>query len=161
MLLLTLQLPRVWFVSKLLHCPASSMVTSVSESQDSLGTFKASLYFTAEWASLMPQQIKNPPTMQETQGMQVQSLSWEDPLEDEMEIHSSILAWKFPWTEEPGRQQSQELQRVGHNWATKHTTQSTHRNWHCWLVILETLYSLGSLMRIFFYLWIHPFGLLS
>ena len=69
------------------------MVTSVSESQDSLGTFKASLYFTAEWASLMPQQIKNPPTMQETQGMQVQSLSWEDPLEDEMEIHSSILAW--------------------------------------------------------------------
>ena len=58
----------------------------------SLGTFKASLYFTAVWASLVAQQIKNLPTMQETLGMQVQSLSWEDPLEEEMETHSNILA---------------------------------------------------------------------
>ena len=46
---------------------------------------------------------------------QVQSLGWEDPLEKEMAIHSSTIAWKIPWTEEPGRLQSMGLQRVGHN----------------------------------------------
>ena len=45
----------------------------------------------------------------------VQSLGWEDPLEKEMATHSSILAWKTPWTEEPGRLQSMGLQRVGHD----------------------------------------------
>ena len=50
------------------------------------------------------------PTMQETQ---VQSLGQEDLLEKEMATHSSILAWKIPWTEEPGRPQSLGLQRVG------------------------------------------------
>ena len=45
----------------------------------------------------------------------VQSLGQEDPLEKEMATHSSILAWKIPWTEEPGRLQSVGLQRVGHN----------------------------------------------
>ena len=45
-------------------------------------------------------------------------LSWEDPLEKGMATHSSILAWKIPWTEEPGGLQSMGLQRVGHNWAT-------------------------------------------
>ena len=49
--------------------------------------------------------------MQETQ---VQFLGWEDSLEKEMATHSSILAWKIPWTEEPGRVQSVELQGVGH-----------------------------------------------
>ena len=48
----------------------------------------------------MAQMVKRLPTMQETQ---VQSLGQEDPLEKEMETHSSILAWKIPWTEEPGR----------------------------------------------------------
>ena len=48
----------------------------------------------------------------------VRSLSWEDPLEKEMATHSSFLAWKIPWTEEPGRVQSMESQRVGHDWAT-------------------------------------------
>ena len=52
--------------------------------------------------------VKHLPTMQETQ---VQSLGWEDPLEKEMATHSSILAWKIPWTEERGRLQSMELQR--------------------------------------------------
>ena len=52
------------------------------------------------------------PTMQETQ---VQSLGWGDPLEKEMATHSSILAWKIPWMEEPGRLQSMGLQRVGHD----------------------------------------------
>ena len=48
----------------------------------------------------------------------VQSLGWEDPLEKEMAIHSSILAWRIPWTEKPSRLQSLGLQRVGYDWAT-------------------------------------------
>ena len=63
--------------------------------------------------------------MQETQDTQVQSLGWEDPLEKEMATYSSILARKIPWTEEPGRLQSMELQRVGHNLATKQQQQNT------------------------------------
>ena len=62
------------------------------------------------WASLVAQLVKNLPAMWETW---VQSLSWEDPLEKEMAIHSSILAWKIPWTEEPGGLQSTGSQRVG------------------------------------------------
>ena len=58
---------------------------------------------------------KNLPAVQETQ---IQSLGWEDPLEKEMATHSSILAWKISWTEEPGGLQSMGSQRVGHNWAT-------------------------------------------
>ena len=46
---------------------------------------------------------------------QVQSLGWEDPLAKGMTVHSSILAWRIPWTEKPGRLKSMELQRVGHN----------------------------------------------
>ena len=53
--------------------------------------------------------------MQETW---VQSLGQEDPLEKEMSIHSSTIAWKIPWTEEPGRLQSMGSQRVGHDWVT-------------------------------------------
>ena len=53
--------------------------------------------------------------MQETQETRVRSLGWEDPLEEEMATHSSILAWEILWTEEPGRLQSTELQRVGHD----------------------------------------------
>ena len=63
-------------------------------------------------ASLLAQSVKNLPAMQETQ---VQSLGWEDPLEKEMATHSSILAWKIPWTEEPGGLQSMGLQRVQHD----------------------------------------------
>ena len=60
----------------------------------------------------MAQTAKHLPTMRETQ---VQSLGWEDPLEKEMAAHSSILAWKIPWTKEPGRLQSMGSQRVGHD----------------------------------------------
>ena len=63
----------------------------------------------------MAQWIKNPPAMQEMQGTQVQSLGWEEPLEEGMATHSSILDWRILWTEEPGRLWSTELQRVGHN----------------------------------------------
>ena len=60
----------------------------------------------------MAQTIKNLPAMWETW---VQSLGWEDPLEKGMADHSSILAWRIPWTEEPGRLQSMGSQRVGHD----------------------------------------------
>ena len=58
--------------------------------------------------------------MQETQ---VQSLSWEDPLEEEMALHSSILAWEIPWAEEPGRRQSMGSQRVRHDLAIQQQQQ--------------------------------------
>ena len=60
----------------------------------------------------MAQTVKNLPMMQETQ---VQSLGREGPLEKGMAAHSSILAWRIPWTEEPGELQSMGSQRVGHN----------------------------------------------
>ena len=63
----------------------------------------------------MAQQVKNLPAMQETQETGVQSLDGEDLLEKEMAIHSSILAWEIPWTEEPEGLQSSGLQRVGHD----------------------------------------------
>ena len=66
-------------------------------------------------SSLVAQRVKRLPTMQETR---FQSLGREDPLEKEMAPHSSILAWKIPWTEESGRLQSMGSQRVRHDWAT-------------------------------------------
>ena len=70
----------------------------------------------------MTLQVKNPPAMQETQKTRVQSLGREDPLEKKMTTHSTILAWEIPWTEEPGRLQSEESQRVRQNSMTKHST---------------------------------------
>ena len=61
----------------------------------------------------MTQKVKNLLEMQDTQ---VWSLGWEDPLEKGMATHSSILAWRIPWTEEPGGLQSMGLQRIGHDW---------------------------------------------
>ena len=58
--------------------------------------------------------VKNLP-MQELQKTQVQSLGWEDPLEEEMTTHSGILNWEIPGTEEPGRLESIGWQRVGHD----------------------------------------------
>ena len=63
-------------------------------------------------ASLVAQTVKSLPAMRETQ---VQSLGREDSLEKEMATHSSILAWKIPWTEEPGELQSRGWKRVGHD----------------------------------------------
>ena len=63
-------------------------------------------------ASLVAYLVKNPPAVQETW---VRSLGWEDPLEKEMANHSSIIAWKILWTEEPGELQSMGSQRVGHD----------------------------------------------
>ena len=60
----------------------------------------------------MAQTVKHLPAMQETP---VRSLAWEDPLEKEMATHSSTLAWRIPWTEEPCRLQSMGSKRVGHD----------------------------------------------
>ena len=64
------------------------------------------------WASLVAQMVKSLPAVQETH---IQSLGWEGPLEEGMATHSRVLAWKIPWTEEPGRLQSMGSQKVGHN----------------------------------------------
>jgi len=78
-------------------------------------------------ASLVAQIVKNLPATQETW---VWSLGQEDPLEKGMATHSSILAWKIPETEEPGRLQSMGLQRVGHFWATNtHRPPGTRSQW--------------------------------
>ena len=68
---------------------------------------KSTYYF-----SLVAQMVKRLPAMRETW---VPFLGWEDPLEKEMAIHSSTLAWKIPWTEEPDKLQSMGSQRVGHD----------------------------------------------
>ena len=67
------------------------------------------------WASLVAQRLKRLPGMRETW---VWSLGQEDPLEKEMATHSSTLAWRIPWREEPGRLQSMGPRRVGHDWVT-------------------------------------------
>ena len=83
---------------------------------------KRPLSFPPSWESQTPissfpvaQRVKNLPAMQETW---VWFLGWDDALEKEMATHSGILAWKIPWTEEPGRLQYMGSQRVGHDWAT-------------------------------------------
>ena len=71
-------------------------------------------------ASVVAQMVKNLPAMWETK---VQLLSWEDILEKGMATHSSVLTWRIPWTEEPGRPQFMGSQRVAHNWVTNtHTS---------------------------------------
>ena len=78
------------------------------------------------WASLVAQTVKNLPEMQ---GTQVWSLGWEDALVKEMATHSSILAWRSPWTEEAGGLQSMKSQRVGHNWAINTFTPERTQRW--------------------------------
>ena len=73
---------------------------------------KLSEYMRRMWASQVAQRVKNAPAMQETW---VSPLGREDPLEKEMAIPSSTIAWKIPWTEKPGRLQSMGSQRVGHD----------------------------------------------
>ena len=91
-------------------------------------------------ASLVAQMVKNMPAVQE---IRVQSLGQEDPLEMEMATHSSILAWKAPWTEEPGGLQSVGSQRVRHDWVTN----------TC--IMLKVLYMFPYKYKVFtvFYSW--------
>ena len=81
----------------------------------------------------MAQQVKNLPAMQK---MQVQSQGGEEPLEEEMGTHSSILAWEIPWTEQPGRLQSIGSQRVRRNRASKHIGNDFHI---CYLYLVYTI----------------------
>ena len=96
--------------------------------------------------SLVAERVKHLPTMQETQ---VQILGQEDLLEKELITHSSILAWKIPWMEKPGRLQSMGSQRVGHNWATSlllslPLVPSEKAQIHCIYRFLFSLYSAVS-----------------
>ena len=78
-------------------------------------------------AFLVAQMVKKLPSMQE---MWIWSLGWGEPLEKEMAIHSSILAWRIPWSEDPSRLQSTGSQRTGHDWVTNthtyHILSKTH-----------------------------------
>ena len=87
------------------------------------------LHLTKRRVSLVAQMVKNLPAMQETW---VRSLGREDPLEKEMATHSSILAWRIPWTEEPGGLQSMGSQRVGHNWVTNTFTNTLRKEKEPW-----------------------------
>ena len=89
-------------------CLQPNLSPFISYSLYSSSTCKSS----GEGASLVAQTIKHLPEVQETW---VQSPGWEDPLEKEMATHSSILAWKIPWTEEPGGLQSLGSKTVGHD----------------------------------------------
>ena len=72
--------------------------------------------------------------MQQLREPQVWSLDREDSLEEEIATYSSILAWKTPWTEEPGGLQFMELQRVEHNWATEHAHMSLSHSSLVWKI---------------------------
>ena len=81
--------------------------------------------------------MKNPPAMQEPQERQVQSLGQEDPLEEEMATHSSILAWRIPRTEEPGG-----LESLGHKESDMtEATQHAHISWDMIMVLVFPMYT--------------------
>ena len=77
--------------------------------------------------------VKNLPAMQETQEMQIRALGREDPRKKEMATHSSIFAWKVPWTERSGGLRSMGLQRAGHDWSTERA----HVR-ECWVTARES-----------------------
>ena len=79
---------------------------------DTTTPFCSCIFYSCDWTSLVAQRQRVRPPMQETG---VRSLGQEDPLEEEITTHSSILAWEIPWTEEPRRLQSMGSQRVGHD----------------------------------------------
>ena len=98
-------------------------------------TGKQELTYMHYWASLVAQAVKQPAALQDTW---VRSLAQEDPLEEGMAVHSSALAWRMSWTEEPGGLQSMGPQRVGHNWVTNtHTAKYKIDN-------RDLLYSTGN-----------------
>ena len=87
--------------------------------EDSTSTFINVSHILGTRASQVALVVKNLPAMQETKEMHVSSLGWEDFLEEKMATHSSILAWRIPWTEEPGGLQSRGSKRVEHDCVTK------------------------------------------
>jgi len=103
------------------------------------------IYIKYIWASLVAQMVKNLPAVWE---IWVPLLCWKDPLEEGVATHSSILAWRIPRTEEPGGLQSMWSQRVGHNWATKHTHTHTHKHVNSYIYILFRLFFLIGYYKI-------------
>ena len=109
--------------------------------------------------ALVAQRLKHLPPMQEAR---VWSLGWEDPLEKEIVTHSSILAWRIPWTEEPGRLQSTGSQRVGHNWATsphfKSSGETRCLNAWVWVISAPTLWAVcylqWNVLSLHYWNWI-------
>ena len=97
------------------ECQASDHVREKTPCRSALWFPYFSVPIQQDRISLVAQMVKRLSTMRE---MRVRSLGWEDPLEKEMAIHSSTIAWKIPWTEKPGRLQSMGSQRVGHHWVT-------------------------------------------
>ena len=93
--------------------------------QQKIVNFEA--YFKLFWVAPLAQTVKNPPAKRETW---VRSPGWEDTLEECMATHSSILAWRIPWIEEPDGLQSIGLQRVRHNWSDLVCTH-THLQYSC------------------------------
>ena len=100
--------------------------------------------------------VKNPPAMQETW---VQSLDWKDTLEKEMATHSSILAWRISWTEEPGGLQSIGLQRVRHDWETKQSYNNSYTDFLRSYTFMITLYRNNESCTFLFPVW-KPFHVL-
>ena len=107
-------------------------------------------------ASLVPHMAKNLPAMQETW---VQSLGLEDPLDKEVATYSTILAWRTPWTEEPGGLQSMESQRVGYDWATNTFTLfftvdiilPASYHWEKWLIMYYVLSTMPGTCKCYCY----------
>ena len=102
---------------------------------------------------------RNPPSMQKMQEMRVWSLGWEDPLEEEMATHSSTLAWKIPWTEEPGGLQSAGSQRVRHHWGKwrMHAHIHMHDTWMClcvYLYMYSHVCSVTDVLSHFSHVWL-------
>ena len=95
--------------------------------------------------SLVTQKVKHPSIMQETW---FHSLGREDPLEKEMTTHFSTLAWKIPWTEEPGRLQSMGLQIVRHNWETSLSPFPSNFGYCCLDVGLGHLFNIVLLPEV-------------
>ena len=94
-----------------MHCPG--VTSGEDREEETHRTVKPCWCVTVlSWASLLAQMVRKLPAMQKTQ---VQSLGREDPMEKGMVTHSSILAWRIPWTEEPSRLQSMGSQRIGHD----------------------------------------------
>ena len=112
-------------------------------------------WLTTNGASLVAQKVKHLPAMWETR---VWSLGWEDPLEKAMATHSSTLAWKIPWMEEPGRLHSLGSQRVRHYWATSFSffLTSNSQNIDLWSKYLgfRSLLKNGFQELFFFLIWI-------
>ena len=91
-------------------------------------------YFSLVGVSLVAQMVKNLPAMKETW---IQSLGQEDSLEKRVTTHSSIPAWRIPWTGEPGRLQSTESERVRHDWVTNTVATTIFPCWYISLIIMS------------------------